>query len=163
MFADVLAVSPDLGAIRILLCRHEVELFEQRDVAVRIVVALDAGKAVPIPDTTEIPAHLDDAHVFDAGLLQVCASQETANAATDDSDVYVLRDRIADERWSVWVDLVVLRELTRELDVLFGALGAKPLGALLRVLLPQRGDVDVVGCIGRPARVEQCHVGAFSL
>src|SRR5271167_4574862 len=105
MLSDASAMLPDLGAIRVFLRRHEVELFEQRYVAIGIVVALDSGKAVPVPDATEISAHLDDPDVFDAGLLQVGAGQQTRNASAEDGDVDVLRDRIADDGWGVRVDL----------------------------------------------------------
>ena len=60
MLADAAAVLEDLGTVGELLRRHEVELFEQRDVAVRVVVALDSGEAVPVPDTAEVAGHLDD-------------------------------------------------------------------------------------------------------
>src|SRR3974377_1004153 len=149
MFADAPEVFPDLGTIRIFLRRNVVKLFEQWYVAIGIVVALDAGESVPVPDATEIPSHLDNPDVVDAGLLQVCAGQQARNAPAEDVDVDVLGDGVANNGCSVWVDLVELGELTRELDVLLGALGAKPLGTLLRVFFPQCGDVDVVRCLSR--------------
>ena len=85
MLADVAAVLEDLGAVGELLRRHEVELFEQRDVAVRIVVALDPGEPVPVPDTTEVAAHLDDVDIVDARLLEVCARQQAGDTPAEDA------------------------------------------------------------------------------
>ena len=94
MLADAPAVLEDLGAVGELLRRYEVELLEQRDVAIGVVVALDAGEAVPVPDTTEVAAHLDDVHVVDAGLLEIGAGQQAGDAAAEHGDVDVLVDRV---------------------------------------------------------------------
>ncbi len=92
-----LAMSPavlvDLGAVGELLRRHEVEFLEQRDVAVRVVVALNSGEAVPVPDAAEVPAHLDDPDVVDAGLLEVRGGQQSSDSTTEDGDLDVLGDR----------------------------------------------------------------------
>jgi hypothetical protein len=55
------------------------------------------------------------------------------------------------------IDFRELREVVLEFQVLLCALRPEPLLTLLRVLLPQRIDVDVFGRLGRPAGVEQCH------
>ena len=93
MLADPLAVLEDLGAVGELLRGYEVELLQQRDVAVRIVVALDAWESVPVPDSTEVATHLDDVHVVDARLLEVCARQQAGDATAEDRDLDVLVDR----------------------------------------------------------------------
>lgn len=76
MLSDAPAMVVDLGAVGELLRRNEVQLFEQRDVAVGFVVALDARVAVPIPDAAEVAAQLDDADVLDSRLLQVRPAQQ---------------------------------------------------------------------------------------
>src|SRR5262249_23081425 len=95
VLADPPAVLVDLGAVGELLRRNEIELFEHRDVTVRIVVALDSGEAVPVPNATEVAAHLDDAHIVDIGFLEVSARQESGDTAAEDRDIDVLRDRVA--------------------------------------------------------------------
>ena len=91
--------------------RHEVELFEQWDVAVGVVVALDSGEAVPVPHASEVTGHLDDADALDAGLLQVRAGQEAGEATAEDHDVGILDDRVAFGHRRVGIDLVELREI----------------------------------------------------
>ena len=95
VLSDVAAVLIDLGAVGELLARDEVELLEQRYVAVGFVVALNARVAVPVPDAAEVAAHLDDPDVVDACLLQVRGAQQSAEAAAEHGDVDVLVDRIA--------------------------------------------------------------------
>ena len=76
----------DLGAVRVLLRRHVVEFFKQRHVAVGIIVALDSGEAVPIPDTAEVSAHLDNPDVLDTGFLQVGGRQQSREASAENRD-----------------------------------------------------------------------------
>src|ERR1700759_2213180 len=95
MLADASAVLEDLRAVGELLRRNEVQLFEQRYVAIGFVVALDTGITVPIPDTAEVAALLDDPDVADAGLLQLGGRQQPGEAAAEHRDVDVLRDRLA--------------------------------------------------------------------
>ena len=71
MLADVAAMLIDLRAVGEFLARHEVELLEQRYVAIGFVVTLDSGITVSIPDPAEVAAQLDDPDVVDAGLLQM--------------------------------------------------------------------------------------------
>ena len=61
--ADGAAVREDLGRARVLLARHVAELFEQRQVDVRLDVAHRARVAVPVPGAAEVAALLDDADV----------------------------------------------------------------------------------------------------
>ena len=154
---DVAAVLEDLGAVGVLLARHEVELFEHRDVAVCVVVALDPGEPVPVPDAAEVAAHLDDVDVVDAGLLQVGARQQPGDTAAEDRHLDVLVDRRARCHRGVRVDLCELREIACEFQVLRRPFRAQALVALVGVLLPQRVDVDVFGGVGGPAGVEDRH------
>lgn len=153
MLADVAAVLVNLGAVGELLRRHEIELFEKRDVAVGFVVALDARVPVPVPDTAEVAAEFDHAYVVDARLLQVGRRQQSTEAATEDRDVDVLRNQVAWRGRGVGIDLVVPGEVVLQFDVLLGTFLAQPLFAFQPVLLAQRGDVDVVGRLGGPAAV----------
>ena len=61
--ADACAVLEDLGAEGVLLLRHVADLLEQRQVDVRLDVALRARVAVPVPGAAEVAAVLDDAEV----------------------------------------------------------------------------------------------------
>ncbi len=151
MLGDTPAVLEDLGTVGELLRRDEVELLEHRDVAVRIVVALDSGEPVPVPDAAEVPTHLDDADVVDAGLLEVRGRQQSRDTAAEDGDLDVLGDRLARRHRRVRVDLRELRELTLQFQVLRRTFWAQPLVALLQVLLAQCLDVDVVGRLRRSA------------
>src|SRR5262249_35222875 len=49
----------DLEAIDVLPRRHVARLFEQRDVAIGVVVALQPGKAVPVPAAAEVTGQID--------------------------------------------------------------------------------------------------------
>ena len=153
VLADVAAVLVDLGAVGELLRRHEVELFEHRDVAVGLVVALDPGIAIPIPDAPEVAAQLDDPDIVDARLFQVGARQQAAEAAAEDRDVDVLDDRVARRHRRVGVGLVVAGEVVLQFDVLLRPFLAQPLFPLVPIFLAQRGDVDVVGGLRGPALV----------
>ena len=55
------AVADIADAIRELLGGHEASLFQQRQVHVRLVVALDAGIAVPVPGAADAIACFVDA------------------------------------------------------------------------------------------------------
>ena len=54
--ADPAAVLEDLGAVGVLLGRHVADLLEQRQVDVRLDVALHARVAVPVPRAAEVAA-----------------------------------------------------------------------------------------------------------
>ena len=95
--ADRAAVGEDLRRARVLLARHVAELFEQRQVDVRLDVAHRARVAVPVPGAAEVAALLDDAHVVDAGLAQPRAGQQAAEAAADDHHLDLVGERRARE------------------------------------------------------------------
>jgi hypothetical protein len=157
---DVFAVLEDLGAVGVLLRGNEIEFFEHRDVAVGIVVALNAGEPIPVPDTAEIAAHLDDVHIVDARLLQIGARKQSCDATAENRDLDVLVDRRARRDRRVRIDLGELREVVFEFQILRCAFGSQAFVALVAVLLPQGIDVDVIGRLGRPACVEQGHLSS---
>ena len=136
---DPPAVLVDLRTVGELLRRHVVQLFEQRDVGIGFVVALDARIAVPVPDAAEIPAHLDDVDILDAGLLQARAGDQPRESPADDGDVDILRDRIPDHGWRMGIGFPEVRELVRGVEELLRAFLAQALVALLPVFLPERG------------------------
>ena len=74
---DELAIFVDLRAVGELLRRHEARLFEQRQVAIGVVVALDAGIAVPVPDAAEVAGVIDDCGSWSTpALRQVIGGQD---------------------------------------------------------------------------------------
>src|SRR3984893_16762527 len=151
MLCDAPAVLEYLGAVGELLRGHEVELLEHRDVAVRVVVTLDSWEPVPVPNAAEVPAHFDDPDIIDAGLLQVHRREQAGDTSAEDGDLDVFGDRVAGRHRCVRVDLVEIRVLAFQLQVLFRPFGTQSLIALGQVLLPQRVDVDVVGGVGGSA------------
>ena len=66
--ADGLAVRLDLRTVGVLLLRDIVEFFEQRQIDVRLDVALRARVTVPVPRPAEVTAGLDHPDAVDAGL-----------------------------------------------------------------------------------------------
>ncbi|MFD8219415.1 hypothetical protein ACFV2U_38415 [Streptomyces sp. NPDC059697] len=63
---DALAVLEDLVPEGVLLLRDVADLFEHRQIAVAVRVALDARVAVPVPGAAEVTAEFDDPEVGDA-------------------------------------------------------------------------------------------------
>ena len=158
VLADALRVLVDLRRERVLLLRHVAGFFEQRQVAVRLDVALRARIAVPVPGAAEIAAGFDDAEVRDAPLLEARTGHQAAETAADDRHVDVQVERLAREiRFDVRIVLGVVRELRRRLDVLVLAVGAQPLVALAAVLLAQRLRIEIEV---RKKVVQSCSFGA---
>ena len=75
------------------LRRHEAGFFEQRQIAIGIIVALNAGIAVPVPDPAEIPGMVDIAEIGNTGLLQMIAGRMPETTAAENGDIEILRDR----------------------------------------------------------------------
>jgi hypothetical protein len=69
------AVREDLGRARVLLFGDVAHLFQERQVDVRLDVALRAGVAVPVPGAAEVAALLDQAQVVEAALAQARAGE----------------------------------------------------------------------------------------
>ena len=158
---DPPAMLLDLGAVGELLRRHVVELFEQRDVAIGFVVALDAGIAVPVPDAAEIAAHLDDVDILDSGPLQARADDQPRESPAQDDHVHVLRDRIPHHGRRMGIGFPEVRELVRGVEVLLRALLAQALVALATISLPKCGQIDVVGRLRRLDARRHCIPSAY--
>jgi hypothetical protein len=92
-----------------------------------LVVALLEGAR----DDADVTALLDQPHALHPGLPQPRAGDGPGEAAADDGDGDLVAARLALGRV---VDET--GELALRCDVLVGAVGAQPLGALERVLLP---------------------------
>ena len=141
---DALRVLEDLVDVGVLLLRRVAELLEQRQIAVRIGVALRAGIAVPVPGAAEVAAGLDDPERRDASLRQAGSSEQAAEAAADDRHVDLVDDRLAGELGvGVGVALGEARELAGHLDVLVGPVLAQALLALEPVPGPDRIGIEV--------------------
>ena len=151
MFADALAVREDVGAVGELLRRHVVEFFKKRDVAVGVVVALNPREPVPVPDTAEVAAHLDDPDVLDAGSLQGDRGEKPGESSAEDQHVSLDRQRLTLHERGVRIDFGERGEIRGELQVLRGPVSPKPFVALGAIFLPQCRDVDVVRGVGGKA------------
>ena len=141
MASDRLAVREDLGGLGVLLLRHVADLFEQRQVHVRLDVARCARVAVPVPGAAEVAALLDHADVVDARLAQPGAGEQAAEAAADDQHLDLVGQRLAFDRVDVGVVDVAL-ELADHLDVLLVADVTQPLVALFAILVAQRIRIE---------------------
>ena len=65
-------------------------LLEQRQIDVRLDIALRARITVPVPGPAEVSALFDYADVLDASLAQTRARHQTTKAATDDQDSHIV-------------------------------------------------------------------------
>ena len=139
--ADPLAVGQDLRRVTVLLLRDVAELLQQRQIDVRLDVALRAGVSVPVPRSTEVAAFLDEADVLHAGLPQPRTGQQAAETAADDDHLHSIRQRLPLNRCRIGI-VQEVRELARHLDVLGVALRPQPLIALPAILLAQRVRIE---------------------
>ncbi len=136
------ALRENFRCVRVLLGRSVTGLFEQRHVHHRRGVALRAGITVPVPRAAEVAAFLDDAHVANARFDQPRTGHETGETAADERerDVIGLRRAFDERRVRIFE---VVRELSRNAQVLLVAVGAQSLVAFLQVLCAQRVLVDL--------------------
>ena len=141
---DQPAVLMDLLAVGEALRRHVAGFFQQRQVAVGIVVALDAGIAVPVPDAAEIAGVVDIAEVRDSRNAEVIGGQYPAETPAQDGDVDLLGHRLARRHRLVRVGGVEVVELPGNPHILPLSRRVQALVALLPVFLAQRGDIDLV-------------------
>ena len=100
--------------------------------------------SVPVPRTPDVAAALDDADVGDAGLFEPGTGDQSREAAADDHDRHLVRDRRTIDRLGVRV-VQEVGEPTGRFDVLVVAVRPEPLFALLAVLGPQCLAVDRIG------------------
>src|ERR1700730_5836273 len=84
MLTDAARVLEDLERIGIPLFRHIAGLFEQRQIDVRLDVALRTRIMNPVPGAAEIATLLDDANTLHPRLAKSPCREQAAEAAADD-------------------------------------------------------------------------------
>ena len=134
-------VLEDFRGEAVLLLRDIAELLDERQIDVRLDVALGARITVPIPSAAEVAALLDDADVLNARLAQPGTGQESAKAAADDDDVGVVRQGFPLEGF----DIRILHEVGEgllDLDVLLVAVPSEALVPLLPIPVSQRVGIE---------------------
>ena len=135
VLGDRPAVSEDLTGARVLLLRDVAELFEEREIDVRLDVAHRAGIAIPVPRAAEVAALLDQPDVLHAAFAEPCTGEQPAEAASDHDDVGVVGQRLPVE---CAVDVGVIdevREVACDFGVLLVAVLADTLVPLAAVLV----------------------------
>ncbi len=143
LLADTPRMRQDFRRIRVLLFRDITGFLEQRQIDVRLDIALRAGIAVPVPGAAEVAALLDDANALDAGLAQPGARQQSAEAAANDHDVHrVVQRRTGEARIDIRI-VDVTAEVALHFDVLFVAIGAKAFIAFLAIFGAQNLRIKI--------------------
>ena len=152
-----LAVGEDLRLEHVLHGGDRADLFEERQVDVRLHVARSTRVAVPVPGAPEVTAALEDEEVVDALLRQARRGEHPGEPATDDHDIGLdlLRGSLLDGGVRIFGVVLQLTRHRAELRQAFGPHG-QPLVALFVVLLLERDWVEVesvgVGSTGRLKR-----------
>ena len=88
--ADSLAVSQNFRRVGIFLGRPVAGFLEERHIDHGRGVALRARVAIPIPGSPEIAALFNDARIAHASLMEASASDQTREAAADESESHVV-------------------------------------------------------------------------
>lgn len=131
--ADRPRVLPDLLAGRVPPLRDVVQLFQQRQVDVRLDVAVDARVAVPVPGAAEVAALLDHPDRRHARLPQPGTGEQPAEPAAEDHHLDAVVQRFTGELPVGVRVFVVVAELAGDLLILPAARrpdAAVPLGAV---------------------------------
>src|SRR5258708_7002345 len=97
MLADTSRVLEDFGRIGVALLRHVAGLLEQRQIDVRLDVALRTGIAIPVPSAAEVAALLDNADTFHARFAKARRCEQTAEASADNHRFHRIVHRLARE------------------------------------------------------------------
>src|SRR5215471_2948148 len=142
LLADAACVREDFRCEGVLLFGQVSGLLEQRQIDVRLDVALRSRIAVPVPGTAEVAALLDDAKVLHPRLAQTGPREQTAEAATDDYNLQRLVQRFAGEAGFNIRIIYIAAEVTLDLNVLFVSVFTDALVALLAVLGPESIGVE---------------------
>ena len=138
---DAMAVLQNLGGADVLLTGDVGGLLQEREVDVRLDVALCSWVPVPVPGAAEVAALLNDAKVVDARLGEPGAGDQAGETAADDGNGDVVAQWGTIDRLRVGIN-EVRREWPRHLDVLGVRILPDPLVALEPVLLAQRVGVE---------------------
>ena len=147
--ADALAMSQNFRRVGILLGRPVAGFLEERHIDHGRGVALRARVPIPIPGSPEIAALFNDARVAHTSLNQPSASNETREAAADESESHMVGLRFA------WLDrrvrvVEIVREAALQREILRIAVRTQPLVALGPIFGEQRRLIDLrLGLGGR--------------
>src|SRR6266481_5682029 len=130
MFADAPRVLEYLRRIGVPLLRDIAGLFEQRQIDVRLYIALRTRIAIPVPGAAEIATLLDDADTLHAGFAESRCREQAAEAAADDHNFDRVVQRLARE---TRIDIRIVHvptEVAFGFDVLMIAVSTHALVAL---------------------------------
>ena len=143
LLTDAPRVREDFRRERVLLLRDIAGLLEQRQIDVRLDIALRAGIAVPVPGAAEVSAFLDHADVLHARLAQTRTRQQPAEAAADYHNINRVIQRRAGKAGSDVRIVDVTAEVAFHFDVLFVAVGADALVAFFPILRAKRVGIEI--------------------
>src|SRR5580704_14090169 len=143
LLTDAPRVREDFRRERVLLLRDVAGLLEQRQIDVRLDIALRAGIAVPVPGAAEVSALLNHADALHARLAQTRTRQQPAKAAADYHDIDRVIQRRPGEAGSDVGVVDVTAEVAFHFDVLFVAVGADALVAFFPILRAKRIGIEI--------------------
>src|SRR6516165_2693578 len=140
---DSARVLEDLRRVGVLFLGDITGLFEQRQIDVRLDIALRARIAIPVPGAAEVAALLDHADTLNARLAQSGARHQAAEAAADDDHLDFVVQRFAREpRLDVRI-VDITFEVAFHFDELLIAVDAEPLVALGAILFAQLTGIEI--------------------
>ena len=117
----------------VFLLWHIASFFEQRQINVRLDIALRPRITVPVPRAADIAAFLDYANTGNALFLKARRGQQSAKARAYNYRLEFLVDRLSLDRRDVGV-VVEVRKVAGNFLVLIIAVGAQTLGPFLPLL-----------------------------
>ena len=138
LFGYGAAMGQNLRRACIFLCRHEADLFQQRQVDIALDVAGCAGIAVPVPGAAEVTALFDDPDVLDARFPQPRPGQQATKPAAHNYHLDLVGQRCAVEPWSHIGVIQIVGILPGYLLVLLVTISPHPLVALGAIARPKR-------------------------
>ena len=161
LVGDQLEIIVDFEAVGKLLRRHEASLLQQRQVAIGIVVALQAGIAVPVPGAAESAGVVDHAKIGDARVGQVIGGEHPGPACAEDGNLDLVVDAVARSHSS---ERIMHCSVAGETIGRAGNVRARILAhaalALFQILRVQRRNVDFSS--GRDTGWLTIHEACFS-
>ncbi len=144
LLRDALGVFADFVTVGELLRRHEARFFEQRQIAVGVVVALQTGITVPVPHAAKVTRMINVAETGEAGIPDVNASCDAGPPAAEDGDIDFLADRCTGNDRRVGIRFIRIGEVVHRTDILLLPFLANAPVALLAVSFLQCRDIDLV-------------------
>src|SRR4029077_14794169 len=92
---DPAGVFQNFRCVGVFLLWNVPGLLKQRQIDIRLDIALRARITVPVPGAAEVAALLDDADAIYARLAQTRSRQQTTEAAPDDQNIDILAQGLA--------------------------------------------------------------------